>query len=112
METDQINQQKRPRIVWIDIMRGLLMFWVIFGHITEDPDQINYIYSFHMPAYFFLTGMTFAFRKDRRTWPFIFDKVFGLLVHGKNTKYAYFLRKQTFQACLFPAAYNRYVGHI
>lgn len=80
METDQINQQKRPRIVWIDIMRGLLMFWVIFGHITEDPDQINYIYSFHMPAYFFLTGMTFAFRKDRRTWPFIFDKVFGLLV--------------------------------
>jgi fucose 4-O-acetylase-like acetyltransferase len=52
MEGNSISYQKKPRIMWIDIMRGLLMFWVIFGHITEDKAQIVYIYSFHMPAYF------------------------------------------------------------
>ena len=43
--------ENRSRIVWIDIMRGFLMFWVIFGHITEEPDQYIYIYSF-FPRFF------------------------------------------------------------
>ena len=68
------------RIVWIDIMRGFLMFWVIFGHITEEPDQYIYIYSFHMPAYFFLTGITFAFNKTKSTPGFIAKKFFELMV--------------------------------
>ena len=80
MEGNSISYQKKPRIMWIDIMRGLLMFWVIFGHITEDKAQIVYIYSFHMPAYFFLTGMTLAFRKDQRLGAFVLDKFLGLMV--------------------------------
>ena len=80
MEGNSISSQKKTRIIWIDIMRGLLMFWVIFGHITEDKAQIVYIYSFHMPAYFFLTGMTLAFRKDQRLGAFVLDKFLGLMV--------------------------------
>ena len=80
MEGNSISYQKKPRIMWIDIMRGLLMFWVIFGHITEDKAQIVYIYSFHMPAYFFLTGMTLAFRKDQQLGAFVLDKFLGLMV--------------------------------
>ena len=80
MEAEPTIQQKRPRIEWIDIMRGFLMFWVIFGHITEDKAQFVYIYSFHMPAYFFLTGMTLAFKKDQRFGAFLADKFLGLMV--------------------------------
>ncbi len=72
--------ENRSRIVWIDIMRGFLMFWVIFGHITEEPDQYIYIYSFHMPAYFFLTGITFAFNRTESTPGFIVKKFFELMV--------------------------------
>ena len=36
MEGNSISSQKKTRIIWIDIMRGLLMFWVIFGHITTN----------------------------------------------------------------------------
>ena len=61
-------------------MRGFLMFWVIFGHITEVPAQFIYIYSFHMPAYFFLTGITFRFDKSESFAEFAVNKFFGLMI--------------------------------
>ena len=74
-----MEKNTKSRIVWIDMMRGFLMFWVIFGHITEDPEQINYIYSFHMPAYFFLTGMTFRYGRQKTVPEFILGKFFALM---------------------------------
>lgn len=74
------QQNKEARIMWIDIMRGLLMFLVIFGHISDDREPLIYIYSFHMPAYFFLTGITMAFKKDQSIGSFVADKFFGLMV--------------------------------
>lgn len=55
------------------------MFWVIFGHITEEPDQFIYIYSFHMPAYFFLTGITFRFDRSKSFIEFTTNKFFALM---------------------------------
>ena len=67
MEGNSISSQKKTRIIWIDIMRGLLMFWVIFGHITEDKAQIVYIYSFHMPFFFLVSGMLHK-NRDGISW--------------------------------------------
>ena len=46
----------RKRIEWIDIVKGILIISVVLGHITG---MFNiYIYSFHMGAFFILSGYT------------------------------------------------------
>lgn len=48
------------RIEWIDTLRGFAMFFVILGHaFVKRSNYIRkYIYSFHMPLFFFISGMT------------------------------------------------------
>lgn len=56
----------RQRIDWIDTAKGLCMILVIVGHTLPYGNLMrNFIFSFHMPAFFFLTGYT-AHRPD--TW--------------------------------------------
>ncbi len=68
------------RIPWVDILRGFLMFFVIYAHTTTNQDINNYIYSFHMPAFFLVSGMTFAFNKERRILPYLKKKLLALIV--------------------------------
>jgi fucose 4-O-acetylase-like acetyltransferase len=57
------------RLVYIDIAKGLGLFLVILGHIIQLKFPENYgensmrmwIYSFHMPLFFFLSGAVFRF---------------------------------------------------
>jgi fucose 4-O-acetylase-like acetyltransferase len=48
------------RIEWIDVAKGIGIFLVIVGHLISH-DNFNlladYIYSFHMPLFFFLSGL-------------------------------------------------------
>lgn len=53
---------KKERIEWIDIARALTMFCVIVGHITPIGDIHTFMYSFHVPAFFFLSGMVTSCR--------------------------------------------------
>jgi acyltransferase len=51
------------RISWIDIAKGLGIILVIHGH-TLSPDSYRYIiYAFHMPLFFFLSGLVFRYDK-------------------------------------------------
>lgn len=49
------------RMHYIDVFRGLLMLMVVLGHsIGNTTDPVNmFILSFHMPAFFVLSGMCF-----------------------------------------------------
>lgn len=46
-----MNQRKG----WIDQARGLSIFMVVYGH--NFPSVEPYIYSFHVPLFFFIAGM-------------------------------------------------------
>lgn len=48
------------RIEWIDRCKAIGIFFVILGHIMVDN---KYIYGFHMPLFFFLSGIVFNERK-------------------------------------------------
>lgn len=49
---------KKKRIVYLDILRGFLILTVIFGHIVELNGTLNImIYTIHMPAFFIISGM-------------------------------------------------------
>ena len=43
----------------IDIAKGIGIFLVVFGHVPLPMDLITPIYLFHMPLFFFLSGMFF-----------------------------------------------------
>ncbi|MCP2033780.1 fucose 4-O-acetylase-like acetyltransferase [Planomicrobium sp. HSC-17F08] len=53
----------KQRLTWVDITKGFLMILVVIGHFsgpmpTEFP-LVKYIYWFHMPAFFLLSGLFF-----------------------------------------------------
>lgn len=45
------------RIQWIDICKGLAIFLVLLGHTLRSNVSYIYIYNFHMPLFFFLSGV-------------------------------------------------------
>lgn len=44
------------RFPYLDILKGLGIFFVVFGHITHINILREYIWSFHMPLFFFISG--------------------------------------------------------
>jgi fucose 4-O-acetylase-like acetyltransferase len=61
-----VSVKKSDRIVWIDIIKGFAIFLVVFGHETMRVTQqsfvelTKYIYSFHIPLFFVISGMLFV----------------------------------------------------
>ena len=50
------------RIEWIDIAKSLGIFLVVIGHTGINvfmPSVAKWIYSFHMPLFYFISGMMF-----------------------------------------------------
>ncbi|MCD7836141.1 MAG: acyltransferase family protein [Lachnospiraceae bacterium] len=56
-----MNQQNN-RIAYIDTARGIALLMVIFGHL-KFPYITTWIYSCHIPLFFFLSGMVFKGEK-------------------------------------------------
>lgn len=75
------------RLKYLDIAKGILIILVVLGH--SDFQNKPYVYWFHMPAFFFISGMlhkqptnkevkSFLIRKTRNLlWSYL---AFGLLV--------------------------------
>lgn len=72
------------RVSWIDICRGIGIIAVLYGHALSG-DSIRYlIYAFHMPLFFFISGMVFRY-KENQSFFFFFKKAV------KDILYPYFL---------------------
>ena len=55
-EKELRNVQNKEHFNWIDILKGLGIILVIMGHQRLSPELLNYIYLFHMPLFFFISG--------------------------------------------------------
>lgn len=74
------------RISWIDIAKAIAIFLVAFGHTLRGGAGHQAVYAFHVPAFFFLAGMTYRretpigtqLKKDARSL-LIPYAVFGLI---------------------------------
>lgn len=47
------------RISYIDILKGFGIFFVVFGHVTHIGEIRDYIWNFHMPLFFFVSGFLY-----------------------------------------------------
>ncbi|ETP71782.1 acetyltransferase, fucose-4-O-acetylase [Lachnospiraceae bacterium JC7] len=81
-----MSDKKKVRIELIDIAKAITIILVILGHTTGNLDTPMYrrlLYSFHMPLFFFLAGMSIKAKELRsfREWiSFIKKNLLALIV--------------------------------
>ena len=73
----QTAAPKKERIVWIDQLRGIAFYFVILGHMNVPEMLKSWIYSFHMPVFFFITGFNYDIDKIAQTAPLAYLKKLG-----------------------------------
>lgn len=45
------------RWMWIDVAKGISIFFIVLGHVYTNPILRKPIYAFHVPIFFFLAGL-------------------------------------------------------
>jgi len=69
------------RIIWIDNLKGIGVIFIIFGHSISCLDfLINYLFSFHVPLFFFIAGLNFNEKSLNNFRLFCIKRVKRLLV--------------------------------
>ncbi|MGE7952168.1 acyltransferase family protein [Lysinibacillus xylanilyticus] len=72
--------QNKEHFNWIDVLKGLGIILVILGHIRLSPELINYIYLFHMPLFFFISGYLMNISKYNSMGQLVKKKTRTLLI--------------------------------
>ena len=108
------QSKTNTRIVWLDYAKAIGIFFVVWGHMcyavsyyAEIGNAIcRYIYAFHMPLFFMLSGIAFGYQlPEKRDFDFrteIQKRVRKLLL-----PYAFWCVVYTLIACTDSAIYGR-----
>ena len=56
---DYTMSNVKKRIAYVDIAKILGMFFIVYGHTLRGGEVTTWIYTFHVPLFFFLSGATF-----------------------------------------------------
>lgn len=80
--------EDRPRISWIDVTKGLAIILVVYGHVMQGLVAAgvlksleffrfsdSFVYSFHIPAFFLVSGLFVRQGVSRGAKQFIKDKL-------------------------------------
>ena len=73
-------KQTINRLSELDILRGIAIFLVVFGHITHIAELRNYIWGFHIPIFFFISGLLFKPDKYNSFNDFLRNKIRNLII--------------------------------
>lgn len=71
---------ENKRIEWIDISKGILIVLVLLGHTQASPHLVGYIFSFHMPFFFFISGYLFNIEKYQKFTTVVMSKAKSILI--------------------------------
>ncbi|WP_353853887.1 acyltransferase family protein [Bacillus sp. Bos-x628] len=69
----------KKRLDWVDAAKGMGILLVVMAHVPIPDSLKQFIYSFHMPLFFILSGMMFQ-SASRPAGPFIQKKAKSLLL--------------------------------
>lgn len=102
--------QKNLRLDWVDISRGIAITLMVLGHSSLPTPIQSFIYSFHMPFFFFISGMLskqfsnltsnafISFAKKKAIallLPFVIYSIINIILYplyGKLTIFEYILQ--------------------
>lgn len=55
---------KNSRILWVDIAKGIGILLVLIGHISQNQYISSFIYGFHMPLFFIISGYLYKNKEN------------------------------------------------
>jgi len=70
----------KGRVKWVDIAKGIAVSLVVYGHFGTSDAAKSVIYAFHIPLFFFLSGLFFSFDKFPNYTSFLRKRSFQLLI--------------------------------
>lgn len=59
---DLHSLNKKRRLEYLDILRGFGIIFIVIGHISHDKTVLRWLYSFHVPLFFFAAGAVYKKR--------------------------------------------------
>ena len=62
--TAEDEGRKANRIPWLDAVKGVGIICVILGHMTIPETLRQFVFSFHMPLFFFVSGYLYHGRAE------------------------------------------------
>lgn len=78
--TNNLLCYSKARVEWIDIVKGFAIFLMVCGH-TSIPSWLSkWIWSFHMPLFFLISGLLFNDKKYCRFGIFLRMRIQTLIV--------------------------------
>lgn len=77
-EVTRGTNQTTKRLQWLDIMKGILIFFVILSHSYPDPVSERFFTPFFLTMFFWVGGYTFSLKDSFKT--FIISKLRHLVI--------------------------------
>lgn len=68
------------RIEWIDITKGIAIFLMVCGHTSIPKSISDFIWSFHMPLFFIVSGILYKPEKAENCMVYAISKFYSLIV--------------------------------
>jgi acyltransferase len=69
------------RLDWLDALRGLAIIFVVLGHTLNTPASLTtYVYTFHVPLFFFISGYLFNLARNNSFRGFLFKRFQRLII--------------------------------
>lgn len=59
---NELKSLNKGRLEHLDILRGLGIIFIVIGHISYDETVLQWLYSFHVPLFFFAAGAVYKKR--------------------------------------------------
>lgn len=108
------QNKTHTRIVWLDHAKAIGIFFVVWGHMcrsvpysTAIADAISrYIYAFHMPLFFMLSGIVFGYQLPQKR-KFSFGPEIQRRIRKLLYPYAFWCVIYTLIDCTDSAFYGR-----
>jgi fucose 4-O-acetylase-like acetyltransferase len=73
--------EAKARLAWLDTLKSLGIIFVIYGHAPGLTKGVEvYLFSFHMPLFFFISGIFFPSATDRSLGSFAAERAVRRLV--------------------------------
>jgi len=72
----------QSRVAWIDNLKAIGIFLVVFAHHEHEIPQtlLKYLYSFHVPLFFFASGLVFMVQKYSGFKELLVNKIRTLII--------------------------------
>lgn len=75
----ELFAKEKKRLDYIDITKALGMLTIMWGHIAVGK-SVTFVYTFHIPLFFFLSGMVFVQDKYPDFWSFVKRRIQTLII--------------------------------